>query len=180
MPTANDLPNSEPGNLWLIGMMGSGKTVVGQELARRAGLRFVDVDAEIVSRVGNSIAELWQDRGEEAFRDMEAAAIARLAHLTGHVIATGGGAVLRAGNVTVMRRSGMVVWLTAPAPVLAARLRGDTSRPLLADGDIPARLDAILRERSGRYAAAATHRIDTTRRDPAGIATALEDLWTGS
>ena len=107
--------------LWLVGMMGAGKSVVGRRSADRIGVDFVDVDSEITSRLGCSIAQLWEERGEQAFRDIEAAEVSRIA-ARGRpaIVAAGGGAVLAEGNVAAMRASGMVVWLDAPASVRSA------------------------------------------------------------
>ncbi len=180
MHTGNDLRNSERRNLWLVGMMGSGKTSVGRLVARRAGRPFVDIDAAVVARVGRSIAELWGKDGEEAFRDLEATQIAYWSHRPQHVLATGGGAVLRRSNVTAMRRSGIVVWLRADAATIVARLAGDTTRPLLAADDPATRLAHLSHARTQKYLAAADHHIDTRRRAPEHIAAVIEDLWLRS
>lgn len=148
------------GPVWLIGMMGSGKSSVGAALAERLGIRHVDIDHEVADRMGCSIGELWGSAGEEAFRDMEAAQVATLAGESDVVISTGGGAILRGENVRVMRGSGAVVWLDAPVEVLAARVSGGVDRPLLRGGDPAALLAEIAAERRPRYQTAAHHRVD--------------------
>ena len=131
-------------HLWLIGMMGSAKSAVRSRLALRLGRTHYDTDTEVASRTGCSIAELWGEQGEAAFRSMEAAAIDRLADADAAVISTGGGAVLNEHNVAQMRKSGFVVWLSAPPEVLARRVGDGTKRPLLdgepteADASVPA------------------------------------------
>lgn len=168
------------GNLWLIGMMGAGKSVVGRRVAEATGLTFVDIDAEVVARTGCSIATLWGDAGEEAFRDMEAAAIARAASMAGQVVATGGGAVLRNENVQAMKSSGLVVWLRARPSVLAGRVEPDGSRPLLAETDPRDRLGEILEDRSRHYAGAAEVAIDTDDLSADEVALEVEAVWNAS
>ncbi len=146
--------------VWLIGMMGSGKSTVGEELARRLGVPFYDTDTEIVSRLGCSIGELWGLQGEGAFRDLEESQVGRLAGREA-VVATGGGVVLRPSNVTAMRRSGPVVWLRAAVEELAARVGTGTGRPLLSGGSVEDRMSAVLTERSKLYEAAASIIIET-------------------
>ena len=155
-------------NTWLVGMMGSGKTTVGQLLACERGVEFHDVDAIISTRVAGTISELWQQSGEDGFRAIEASVIEELSAGTDAVIASGGGAVLQAGNRQAMRRSGTVVWLQASADVLAARLVGTKDRPLLAGGG-DARLTELLETRLAAYQEAAHHVVDTTHATPAQV-----------
>jgi 3-dehydroquinate synthase/shikimate kinase/3-dehydroquinate synthase len=147
--------------MWLIGMMGSGKTTMGAAVAARLGWRHVDVDAEIEARMGCSIGELWGSAGEEAFRDMESAQIAKLADESDVIVSTGGGVVLRGENIRIMRDSGVVVWLDAPIEVLAGRVANNADRPLLSGGDQRSRLSEIFEERRERYRGAAHHRVDS-------------------
>lgn len=167
-------------NLWLVGMMGTGKTSVGRVLAERHGMEFVDTDARVASRLGCSIGELWGRRGEGAFRDMEAAQVAELSDKDGLVIATGGGVVLRADNTLAMRRSGSVVWLTASPPVLASRLTGSTGRPLLNDVDPEKTLGDLIAERQGLYQSASHAEVDTEGLTAEEVAAAVEGVWNGS
>lgn len=165
-------------NLWLVGMMGSGKSEVGPLIAERLGLGFTDTDAAIEAAHGRSVARLWEELGEAGFRELEAAEISRLAAPGGRVIATGGGAVLRPANSDAMRRSGPVVWLDAPAEALVERLGSGEGRPLLREG--PARLAAILEDRRGAYARAAHHRVDTKGMTPSQVAALVVGLWNAS
>ncbi len=168
------------GALWLVGMMGAGKSAVGRIIADRRGIPYADIDAEVANRLGCSIAELWGQQGEAAFRDLEAAQVARLATKAPLVVSTGGGVVLRADNVATMRASGAVVWLTASPATLARRVGGGEGRPLLVDGDPGARLAEILEERRGHYAAAAHHTVNTEGRDAEEVADEVEALWNES
>ncbi len=166
--------------LWLIGMMGAGKSAVGRILAGRLGIPHADIDAEVAGRLGCSIGELWGQRGEAAFRDLEAAQVARLASRGPLVISTGGGVVLRPDNVTTMRASGVVVWLTASPTSLARRVGSGEGRPLLAAGDPATRLAEILEERRAHYAGAAHHTVDTEGRTAEEVADEVEAVWNES
>ena len=155
------------GNLWLIGMMGSGKSTIGRRIAATTDREFVDVDSVVEKRAGDSIASIFEGQGEAAFREMECAEIRRLSRepapgATGRVIATGGGVVLDPASVEVMRRSGVVAWLDAPHGVLAGRTGGE-ERPLLAGTDGASGLAEILAGRHSLYEQAAHYRIDADR-----------------
>ncbi len=162
-------------NIWLIGMMGSGKTTVGRLLAGERDMDFRDVDSIISTRVAATISELWQRTGEEGFRALEADVVEELATGAGAVIASGGGAVLAEANRQAMRRSGTVIWLQASADVLAARLVGATDRPLLAD-DGTAPLAELLNERLGAYEDAAHHLVDTTSLTPVEVVDKIDEV----
>lgn len=149
-------------NIVLIGLMGAGKTTVGRQLAARLGRPFVDTDEIIEKEAGASIADIFAGPGERAFRDLEAAAIRRVATLRGQVVSVGGGAVVDPANVTQLRSTGDIVWLAADADELAARVGVGKDRPLLHGTDIAQRLAQLREERSPAYTAAAAHLVDTT------------------
>ncbi len=163
------------GHRWLIGMMGSGKTVAGRVLASRAGSPFYDLDDEVESDTGRSVAAIFTDDGEKRFRAYESVALERVSRLPPGIVATGGGAVLRERNVAVMRKTGTIILLRAAEPVLAERLIGDTGRPLLAGTSDPAEALADLAEqRRDAYRAAAGVVVDTDGRTPDEVAVAIE------
>jgi shikimate kinase len=167
--------------LWLIGMMGSGKTVVGATIARRIGLAFIDTDDRIAAELGQAITTIWDGAGEAGFRDLEADQITRLIRSGKDcVIATGGGAVLRPANVEAMRSNGLVVWLTAGVEILATRLGDDPTRPLLTGGSVEGRLAELLAERLPLYADAAHHTVNTTNKHPHEVAREVIRLWNAS
>ncbi len=168
------------GHLWLVGMMGAGKSSVGAALAARRGLPFYDTDDEVEAEAGCTIARLWMERGEGAFREMEAHAITRVAGYPAGVVATGGGVVIDRANVATMRADGTVVWLTAPAAELHARVGESQDRPLLSGGDGGERLADLLALRADRYREAADHTIDTTGKTTDQIADEIEARWTPS
>jgi shikimate kinase len=130
-------------NIYLVGLMGAGKTTVGRQLARRLGRRFVDVDHEIVERTGVSIPTIFEIEGEEGFRRREAQAIAELTSATDVVLATGGGVVLNPENRNRLHDTGWVVYLNVPPALLYERTRHDRNRPLLRVPDPKAKLEEL-------------------------------------
>src|SRR5688572_16890813 len=149
------------GNIFLVGMMGAGKTTVGRALAHRLQMRFADTDKVLVERTGVPVATIFEIEGEEGFRRRESAVLAELAAEPESIIATGGGAILAAENREVMRRSGTVVYLRARIEHLWERTRHDTNRPLLATPDPRATLTRLLEERDPLYREAAHVVVDT-------------------
>ena len=140
-------------NLYLVGMMGAGKTTIGRKLAKRLGYRFLDTDALIEQTAGQPITDLFAQTGEAAFRALETQVLSQVSAHTQLVVATGGGIVTQLMNWSYLQH-GVVIWLDVPVPVLVSRLSGDTSRPLLKDTDITTKLEALLAERGDRYAQA--------------------------
>ena len=139
------------GNVVLVGFMGAGKSVCGRVLARRLGLCFVETDDMIVSRDGRPIPEIFRQDGEEAFRRLEAEALAALTLKSGDVIATGGGLPCREGRMESLRELGTVVWLRGDLQELLARARRSGARPML-NGRTPAEIEALYRTREPFYA----------------------------
>ena len=159
--------------LWLVGMMGAGKSSVGHRVARAVGLEFVDVDERIAAERGASIEEIFANEGEAAFRASEAAQIAAVAGET-VVVACGGGAVLDGRSVALMRATGTVVWLDADPGVLSERLGEGAGRPLLSGDADPA---AIAERRRPAYRGAAHHRVDTTGISETEAADRIARIW---
>lgn len=156
-------------NLYLIGMMGSGKTTVGRLIAQQLGYRFFDTDVLIERVTGKTINTLFAEEGEENFRVLESRVLAEVAACTRSVIATGGGVVLRSENWGFLRH-GVVVWLDAPIAVLVDRLREDRTRPLLQPEDLEIQLTTLLAQRQSRYAEADLKIAITETQTPAAIA----------
>jgi shikimate kinase len=149
------------GNIFLVGMMGSGKTTLGRALAQRLRLPFADTDKVLVERTGVPVTTIFEIEGEAGFRRRESAVLAELAEGHDQVVATGGGAVLSAENRSVMRAAGTVIYLRARVEHLWERTRHDTSRPLLANADPRGTLEEILRVRDPLYREAAHIVVDT-------------------
>ena len=152
--------------LILIGLRGSGKSAVGARAADALGLPLVDLDERVARRAGRSIARIFAEQGEPAFRALEKQLVAEALREDGRaVIATGGGVVLDAENVAALRRAGFVVWLTADAAVLTARVAADAAtrddRPSLTGRPPGEELADVARAREPLYAAAAHWRLDT-------------------
>ena len=138
----------------LVGMMGAGKTAVGQALARALAVPFLDSDEEIRRAANMDIAEIFSRDGEEFFRDREAEVIARLLESERCVLSTGGGAFLAERNRQAIHRAGVAVWLNAPLDLLWERVRHKDTRPLLHTPDPRATLAEIYARRVPVYALA--------------------------
>lgn len=142
--------------------MGSGKSSVGRRVAAHLGFKFVDADAVLEERAGREIAEIFASEGEEKFRDLESEVLASLKSLTGCVISTGGGVILREKNRVLLRELGFVVWLTASEDALFARVSRTNKRPLLQTSDPRATVATLFAARRPLYAEAAQFTVDTT------------------
>ncbi|CAM3357336.1 Shikimate kinase [Bordetella sputigena] len=143
------LPYDTP--IFLVGMMGAGKTTIGRSLARVLGRDFVDLDHELESRCGVRVPVIFEIEGEAGFRKREAAALAQCATRRGIVLATGGGAILAAENRAVLREQGIVVYLRASVDELYRRTCRDRNRPLLATADPRGTLQDLLARREPLY-----------------------------
>jgi shikimate kinase len=140
-------------NVFLVGLMGSGKTTVGRLVAEALGYRFFDTDGVIEQVAGQSVRNIFAAQGESGFRDLETQVLAELAGYTRLAIATGGGIILRQENWSYLRQ-GVVVWLDVPLEVLQERLQADTTRPLLQGHDLGLKLQTLQAERQSLYAQA--------------------------
>ena len=171
-------------NIYLVGMMGAGKTTVGRLLARRLKLRFVDSDREIESRCGVKIPLIFEIEGEAGFRARESQVLAELAGQEGVVLGTGGGAVLAEQNRRRLAASGTVVYLRARPEDLYERVRHDRNRPLLAAGDPLGRLRELYAERDPLYRSIADLTVDTGRQGVNALTRQLlfklEERWEAS
>jgi shikimate kinase len=147
----------------LIGLPGSGKSTVGRQLARRLQLSFLDSDQVIEERLGCSIRDYFEREGEASFRDVEESVIDELTLLTGGVLSTGGGSVLRPANRQHLRGRGYVVYLRSSPEELFRRLRNDVNRPLLQVADPLGRLRDLYVQRDPLYRETAHFVIETGR-----------------
>ena len=153
----------------LIGYRGSGKSVVGEVMACRLGLEFVDADAEIENRAGRAIAEIFADDGEAGFRRLEREVIAELAGRDAVIIAAGGGAVLDPQTRDEWNEPDtLVIWLTATPEELARRIARDQAtgdrRPSLTGDGVLEEISEVLAQRADLYRGCQTLTIDTTGR----------------
>lgn len=139
------------GNVYLVGMMGAGKTTVGKKLSKVLGWNFVDLDQVIEKMTGVSVATVFEIEGEAGFRQRETQALAQQGAQDRTVVATGGGVVLNPINRVRMAASGLVVYLHADPELLYARTRHDKNRPLLQVDDPMARISMLVERRDPLY-----------------------------
>jgi shikimate kinase len=165
---------SKQDNLYLVGLMGAGKTTVGRLLARHYGYSFHDSDHEIEARTGVKIRVIFEIEGEAGFRRREEAAIAEL---TGQrqrtVLATGGGAVLSSANRRALSENGVVIYLRGTPEQLHERTRHDRGRPLLQTADPLGRLRELYAQRDPLYREVADVVMDTGRQSVSSMMRAL-------
>jgi shikimate kinase len=141
-------------NIYLIGMMGCGKSTIGPLLATQLGYNFLDTDTTIEKLVSQSITEFFPTVGEPEFRKIETQVLAEVSAYVRLIIATGGGIAIEPENWNHLHQ-GLVIWLDPAIDLLVERLQGDTTRPILATStDLRSKLDQILAERCHRYAEA--------------------------
>jgi shikimate kinase len=150
-------------NIFLVGMMGAGKTTVARLLAGRLNRPFIDSDQELEARCGVKVPVIFEIEGEEGFRAREAAVLDELTARSGIVLATGGGAVLRQENRERLGARGVVVYLRAQPRDLHMRTRHDKNRPLLATADPQKRLEELYEQRDPLYREVADLVVDTGR-----------------
>lgn len=160
-PGSTDAGTARP--IFLVGMMGSGKSTVGRRLANALGREFIDVDKVIEQRCGVPIPTIFEVEGEAGFRRRESALLDELTRRPGVVLATGGGAVLAECNREMLRRRGLVIYLRASLPELWHRLRHDRARPLLQTAHPRQRIAELLSARDPLYEAASHLQILTGR-----------------
>lgn len=159
----SDMPFPKECNIVLVGFMGTGKTVVGQRLAKMLGREFQDLDTLIEEETQMSIAQIFSRHGESYFRKLEAEMVARVSREKGFIISTGGGVMLREENVRNLKSNGILIALTASPEVILQRLAGKEDRPLLQGDDRQQKVEELLRRREPYYQKA-DYLIDTTGR----------------
>lgn len=158
--------------IFLIGPMGAGKSAVGRLLAQRLGYRFVDSDRALEERTGVDIPRIFDVEGEEGFRSREQLILQELTQLSGIVLATGGGAVIREGNRACLQERGIVVYLRTTVDTQLVRTR-HSQRPLLQTRDPRSRLQELMLARAPLYEALADITVDT---DHGTIAAIVDDI----
>lgn len=163
-------------NVVLIGFMGTGKTRVGQMVARRLGYKFVDTDDLIVRKTGMPISEIFAKFGEPHFRDIEQQIVAEVAAQDSQVIATGGGVPIREKNIRNLRRNGLLFCLNASPEVIEKRTSNDNSRPLLYTNNRLRQIEELLEARKPFYSAA-DYQIDTTNKTASRVAEEIIRLY---
>jgi shikimate kinase len=157
--------------IYLVGMPGAGKSVVGRELAARLGVPFIDLDSEIERTTGRRVSDIFQEEGESVFRGLEADALVKAGTQDPSVVACGGGVVLEPANRITLRATGVAVYLDVPLDQLHARVPPASDRPLIRrEGDI----ERLLEEREPLYREFAAHVVEGSG-TPAEVAAAIEE-----
>lgn len=165
-------------NIVITGFMGSGKTVVARELARITGMRVIDVDTEIERSAKMTIKEIFERLGEPKFREIEAMIIKQVSEKKNVIISTGGGAVLRQENIDAMKKSGVIVCLSAAPETILERTRDNNDRPLLQVENPLERIKELLEFRTPFYEKADIM-IDTERKTPLQVAEEIIERMRG-
>ena len=164
------------GNIYLVGLMGAGKTTVGRRLATILGRDFVDLDQALEERTGVSIAHIFEVEGEKGFRNRETAMLREASQIGDNVISTGGGVVMREENRNVMAQSGQVIYLRASFELLWHRLKDCQKRPLLQTENPAQKIKDLLAERDSVYAEAANIIVDVNSESSKKMARKIETL----
>jgi shikimate kinase len=155
------LPLDPNQNIALIGFMAVGKSAVGRKLARRLKRRFVDLDRAIEKCEGAKVRDIFENKGEPYFRELEKQALAQVLRQDSQVIATGGGVVLHEDNLRLLQERSLIVCLMADVNAILRRAGSGNQRPLLMTNDKVQRIEELLKERK-RYYASAHIEIDTS------------------
>jgi len=162
-------------NIILVGFMGTGKTAVGRVLAKRLGLRFVDMDDIIEEREGMKISEIFDKKGEGYFRHAESKVARDIALQSGLVVAAGGGAVIDEENVRNLKSNGIMFCLVATPETIFDRTKGHSHRPLLNVSDPKEKIAELMTKRA-EYYARADYRVDTGNLSVDGVAERIMEL----
>lgn len=165
-------------NIFLVGLMGAGKTSVGRMLARRLDMKFFDADAEIERITGVKIPVIFEIEGESGFRSREEKMIEQLTAMNGIVLATGGGAVISEANRHFLKSRGRVIYLRAAPEDLWRRTRRDRNRPLLQTADPLGKLRSLHEQRDPLYQEAAHLIVDTGSQSVAHLTSRIQQLLT--
>ena len=148
-------------NIFLIGFMGSGKSTIAKQLKKELDMELVEMDQRIVDEQGMSINDIFAQKGEEAFRDIESQLVVDLGNQEASIISCGGGVVIRPQNVENMKKSGKIVFLTATPETILERVKGGTDRPLLNGNMNVPYIKEMMDKRRDFYEGAADIKIST-------------------
>ena len=153
-------------NIYLMGMMGSGKSTVGKTLSQQLGKPFIDLDLEIEQSTGKTISEIFENDGAEHFRNIESN---QLQQHSDSIVACGGGIILKEENRVIIKENGKAILLTASIPELSNRLSASANRPLLTDDNMEETLTKLWLERQLHYLSTADYTIETDGKTPEKI-----------
>ena len=153
--------DTQSDSIYLIGFMGTGKSMVGAKLSEKLNATLVEMDQVIVEQQDMEISDIFDEYGEKYFRRLETDLLEELKEKSNLVVSTGGGIVLREKNVEIMRESGLVVYLTAKPEVIYERVKDNKDRPLLNDNMSVEYIEEMLRDRKELYRDAAHIKVST-------------------
>jgi shikimate kinase len=166
-------------NIVLIGYRGTGKSLVGELLAKRLKMQYVGMDGAIVAKSGMPIPEIVEKFGWTTFRDRESDVVLELSGQDNIIIDTGGGVIERPENIEALQKNACLFWLKASVETIVTRIQGDTERPALTTGKtFIEEVSEVLEQRSPKYKSAAHYEIDTDESTPEQIADRIIDIWT--
>lgn len=163
-------------NVYLIGMMGSGKTITGRALAKILSVPFVDLDDQIVQTAGHSINEIFKNEGEPYFRHLETDALTKVSGLKNQVVATGGGIVMDPKNREQLKKTGLVIYLKTDLETLWQRVKRKTDRPLLATANPKQTFIELFQKRAPLYMEAAERVVVTDQKSSEAVAEEINQM----
>lgn len=162
-------------NIYLCGFMGCGKSTVGRLAAKQMSMKFLDLDEYIEKKYGCTIPEIFEQRGEQAFRALETETLRELATTSGYIIATGGGTMVSSLNAEIAKQNGSIVFLDLPFDTCYERIAGDSNRPVVQSNSRAGLLE-IFNYRVPLYRAHATYSVDASQ-SPQMISKAIKQLY---
>ena len=163
-------------NIFLIGLMGTGKSTVARNMKRKYHMEILEMDETIVEREGMSIPDIFSKKGEMYFRDLETELLKELQEKDNMVVSCGGGVVLREQNVESMKKSGYIVLLTASAETILKRVKHDENRPLLKGKKNVEAIQELMEERREKYESAADIQIYVDQTDSRKVCTEIINI----
>ena len=163
-------------NIYLIGLMGSGKTTLGKSLAKKLNRPFIDTDQLIEQKSGVDVSMIFEFEGEKGFRERETKLLSEIALKKEHIVSTGGGIILSKYNRDVIAKSGIIFYLKTQPAELLIRLQNDKTRPLLQGANLKEKLTKIYAERSTLYEMTADYIIETKNKKISQILTNIEEI----
>lgn len=165
-------------NIYLIGLMGSGKTTLGKSLAKKLNRPFIDTDQLIEQKSGVDVSMIFEFEGEVGFRERETKLLSEIALKKEHIVSTGGGIILSKYNRDVIAKSGIIFYLKTQPAELFIRLQNDKTRPLLQGTNLKEKLTKIYAERCTLYEMTADYIIETKNKKISQILTNIEEIMT--
>ncbi len=149
--------------IFIVGLMGSGKTSVGKILAKKVGRNFFDTDQEIIKNEKLDISQIFNKYGEDYFRELEHAILKKIISNEGSIVSTGGGIVLKKENIDIMKDNGIIIFLNIDVETQIARLKNKKNRPLLKNSNLEDDLKNMKNDRDKIYESISNFKIDVSR-----------------